>query len=116
MRLFDKLFKNDDKVEQLFKNFITYDSPDKPLVNRLRDILSLDPVEKSKATPTVSTENIKNPEDMELYFTGMGLQVVFKKSCPFCGVKTFVKQRPDCTCDTCGTIGRVIPVNVNEIA
>jgi hypothetical protein len=116
MRLFNKIFKNDDKVEQLFKNFITYDSPDKPLVHRLRDILSADPVKKFKATPTVSNENIKNPEEIKKYFTGKGLKVVFKKSCPSCGVKTFVKQRPDCTCDKCGNIGRVIPVNVDEIA
>jgi hypothetical protein len=53
MGLFDKIFKNDNNVEQLFDNFITYEdpkkifsiqlpiiySPDKPLVNRLRDIL-----------------------------------------------------------------------------
>ena len=116
MRLFDKIFKNDDKVEQLFKNFITYDSPDKPLVHRLRDILSPDPVKKSKATPTVSNENRENPEEMKKYFTGKGVKVVFKKSCPSCGVKTFVKQRPDCTCDKCGNLGRVIPVNVDEIA
>jgi len=129
MRLFDKIFKNDDKVEQLFKNFITYQdpkkifsiqlpviySPDKPLVNRLRDILSPDPVKKIKATPTVSNENIKNPEEIKKYFIGKGVNVVFKKSCPSCGVKTFVKQRPDCTCDKCGNIGRVIPVNVDEI-
>jgi len=130
MGLFNTIFKNDDNVEQLFNNFITLkdpkkifsiqlpiiDSLDKSWVDRLRDILSPDPVEKSKATPTVSTENIKNPEDMKQYFIGKGLKVVFKKSCPSCGVKTFMKQRPDYTCDKCGTIGRVIPVNVDEIA
>ena len=130
MGLFKTIFKNDDTVKQLFKNFFTYEdpkknisiqlpiiyTPDKPLVNKIRDILSPDPVEKSKATPKVSNENIKYSEERKKYFTRKGLKVVFKKSCPSCGVKTFVKQRPDCTCDKCGNIGRVIPVNVDEIA
>jgi hypothetical protein len=72
-------------------------------------------VEKSTDSPTVSNENIQNPEVMKKYFIAKGLKVIFKKSCPNCGVKTFVEQCPDFTCDKCGNIGRVIPVYVDEI-
>lgn len=73
--LFDKIFKNDDKVEQLFKNIITYEdpkkffsihlpaiyNPDKPLVNRSKNFLS--------------------PTDEQISFSCYGSEEIFPFSC-----------------------------------
>jgi WD40 repeat protein len=73
-------------------------------------------LEKSTAaTPMGTDEIIKNPEKIKQNFLDNGIKVVFKMSCPSCGAISYVQQRPDVTCKKCGNVGRVIPINVDEI-